>query len=75
MLPDFSADPDVAVYYAGVEEQAKELVGAGGRIYLVEASGQTIEEAQEKIYSVLKVKNTERTFYRTDIGSKALVQK
>lgn len=75
LLPDFSADPDVAVYYAGVEEQAKELVGAGGRIYLVEASGQTIEEAQEKIYSVLKVKNTERTFYRTDIGSKALVQK
>ncbi|WP_019723831.1 phosphoribosylamine--glycine ligase, partial [Enterococcus mundtii] len=75
LLPDFSADPDVAVYYAGVEEQAKELVGAGGRIYLVEASGQTIEKAQEKIYSVLKVKNTERTFYRTDIGSKALVQK
>ncbi|MFP1649080.1 phosphoribosylamine--glycine ligase [Enterococcus mundtii] len=75
LLPDFSADPDVAVYYAGVEEQAKELVGAGGRIYLVEASGQTIEEAQEKIYSVLNVKNTERTFYRTDIGSKALVQK
>lgn len=75
LLPDFSTDPDVSIYYAGVEERAEELVGAGGRIYLVEASGQTIEEAQEKIYSVLKVKNTDHTFYRTDVGSKALVQK
>lgn len=65
----------MSIYYAGVEERAEELVGAGGRIYLVEASGQTIEEAQEKIYSVLKVKNTDHTFYRTDVGSKALVQK
>lgn len=75
LLPDFSADREVSVYYAGVKEQEKELVAAGGRIYLVEASGQTIEEAQEKIYSVLKVKNTDHTFYRRDIGSKALVQK
>ncbi|MBO0460411.1 phosphoribosylamine--glycine ligase [Enterococcus sp. DIV1298c] len=75
LLPDFSSDTEVSVYYAGVEEESGDLVSSGGRIYLVEASGQTIEEAQEKIYSVLKVKNTDHTFYRTDIGSKSLMPK
>lgn len=62
---------DTMIYFAGVKEKNKELVSNGGRIYLVEASGKTIEEAQEIIYSQLEQVNTERTFYRKDIGNKA----
>lgn len=62
---------DTMIYFAGVKEKDKKLVSNGGRIYLVEAFGKTIEEAQETIYSQLEQVNTERTFYRKDIGNKA----
>ena len=32
----------------------------------------TVQEAQEKIYSELKKQDTTGLFYRTDIGSKAV---
>lgn len=71
ILPDFSKE-GLSVYYAGVKERDGVLVGAGGRIYLVEAYGETLEEARQTIYSALAEKDTENTFYRNDIGEKAI---
>lgn len=71
-LPDFTTLDDQRVYYAGVAEQAGKLVAAGGRIYLVEAEGTTLLEAQKKVYDLLASKDTTGTFYRKDIGSKAM---
>ena len=71
LLPKFS-EADTTVYYAGVKEEQKNLVGTGGRIYLVEAFGETLEAARKKVYETLQSKNTAQTFYRKDIGLKAL---
>lgn len=71
-LPAFSSSDETRVYYAGVEEIDNELVSSGGRIYLVEAEGTTLEDAQKKVYGLLETKETTGTFYRNDIGSKAL---
>ena len=70
VLPDF-LEEELSVYYAGVSSNNGKLVGTGGRLYLVEAYGETIKEAQEKIYTALMDKTTDGTFYRTDIGEKA----
>lgn len=73
-LPDFSDVKTAHVYYAGVEGNNDELVSTGGRIYLVEASADTLKEAQEAVYEVLENKNTTNTFYRKDIGFKGLAE-
>lgn len=73
-IPNFSED-DLSLCYAGVKDDKGRLVGSGGRLYLIEAFGETIEEAQGKIYKTLKDKKTDHTFYRMDIGTKALLNK
>lgn len=71
-LPDFSAVKDATIYFAGVEEQKEQLVSAGGRIYLVEAGGETLQEAQAKVYRTLDNLDTSGCFYRKDIGFKGM---
>ncbi|MCB5955151.1 phosphoribosylamine--glycine ligase [Enterococcus sp. CWB-B31] len=71
-LPEFSLLDGQRIYYAGVDEKAQQLVSSGGRVYLVEAEGDTLEEAQKKVYELLDSVDTAGTFYRHDIGSKAL---
>ncbi|MCC5895401.1 MAG: phosphoribosylamine--glycine ligase [Alkalibacterium sp.] len=69
-LPDIS--DKTQLYFAGVTEDESELVSDGGRIYLVEASGETMEEAQALVYEALESVDTAGCVYRTDIGHKAL---
>ncbi|MBL1227037.1 phosphoribosylamine--glycine ligase [Enterococcus sp. BWR-S5] len=72
VLPDFTALEDARVYYAGVAESNEQLVSNGGRIYLIEAEGESLAQAQQRVYELLDSKDTAGTFYRTDIGSKAM---
>ncbi|MGX7148550.1 phosphoribosylamine--glycine ligase [Enterococcus ureasiticus] len=71
-IPDFSDLETAQVYYAGVKEVAGQLVSNGGRVYLVEASGESLVEAQEVVYKLLNNTDTKGTFYRKDIGFKGL---
>lgn len=71
-VPDFSNVKTGHIYYAGVKENDHHLVSTGGRIYLVEASGETLKEAQDAVYSILDQVDTVDTFYRKDIGFKGL---
>lgn len=71
-LPDFSELKDLTVTYAGVAEKNGQLVTNGGRVYLIQGSAPTVAEAQHKIYSYLETLDTTGTFYRKDIGSKAI---
>ncbi|MEI5992761.1 phosphoribosylamine--glycine ligase [Candidatus Enterococcus mansonii] len=71
-LPDFSEINKGHVYYAGVKEKSGKLVSDGGRVYLVEASGKTLKEAQKSVYSILENCDTSGTFYRKDIGFKGI---
>lgn len=71
VLPEI-ASPDVSVYYAGVAEKDGQLVTSGGRIFLVEAEGDTLADAREKVYGALDGVDLPQMFYRKDIGAKAL---
>ncbi|HFI0455723.1 TPA: phosphoribosylamine--glycine ligase [Streptococcus suis] len=65
---------DITTYYAGArfEENSRALLSNGGRVYMLVTTADTVQEAQEKIYSELKNQDTTGLFYRTDIGSKAV---
>ncbi|MFC6464030.1 phosphoribosylamine--glycine ligase [Marinilactibacillus sp. GCM10026970] len=62
---------DTITYYAGVKEKDGHLYSNGGRIYLLEACGESIAEAQQKIYNQLNKVNSQKVIYRKDIGDKA----
>lgn len=67
-----SKDSDCTVYAAGVKEGENGLVSNGGRIFLVAAQGATLQEAQDKAYGYLDANPIAHTFYRSDIGEKAI---
>ncbi|MFV0558535.1 MAG: phosphoribosylamine--glycine ligase [Enterococcus sp.] len=60
------------VFYAGVSGSKERLIASGGRVFLVEASGDSLKEAQEQVYQELSNHSLDNFFYRRDIGSKAL---
>lgn len=74
VLPDFSNLENADVYYAGVAEKNGQLVSDGGRIFLIEAKGATLEDAQEKTYQALAEHEMQAIFYRKDIGDKGLLR-
>ncbi|HEL2738128.1 TPA: phosphoribosylamine--glycine ligase [Streptococcus suis] len=65
---------DITTYYAGARfaENSRALLSNGGRVYMLVTTADTVQDAQEKIYSELKSQDTTGLFYRTDIGSKAV---
>lgn len=72
-LPE-KTEGDITTYYAGARfaENSRALLSNGGRVYMLVTTADTVQEAQEKIYSELKNQDTAGLFYRTDIGSKAV---
>lgn len=72
-LPEKTSD-GITTYYAGVTaDAAGKLVSNGGRVYLLEASADTVVSAQHAIYQKLETQKTQGLFYRKDIGDKANV--
>ncbi|HEM3868265.1 TPA: phosphoribosylamine--glycine ligase [Streptococcus suis] len=65
---------EITTYYAGARfaENSRALLSNGGRVYMLVTTADTVQEAQEKIYSELQNQDTTGLFYRTDIGSKAV---
>ncbi|MGQ7393315.1 phosphoribosylamine--glycine ligase [Streptococcus suis] len=65
---------DITTYYAGARfaDNSRALLSNGGRVYMLVTTADTVQEAQEKIYSELKKQDTTGLFYRTDIGGKAV---
>ncbi|HEM6212220.1 TPA: phosphoribosylamine--glycine ligase [Streptococcus suis] len=65
---------DITTYYAGARfaDNSRALLSNGGRVYMLVTTADTVQEAQEKIYSELKNQDTTGLFYRIDIGSKAV---
>ncbi|AXQ77651.1 phosphoribosylamine--glycine ligase [Streptococcus chenjunshii] len=67
-------DGDIITYYAGAKfaENSRTLLSNGGRVYMLVTTADTVQAAQDSIYSQLDYQKTAGLFYRTDIGSKAL---
>ncbi|WP_040205419.1 phosphoribosylamine--glycine ligase [Neobacillus jeddahensis] len=70
-LADFSQDS--FTFHAGtVQNEEGQFVTAGGRVLLVGAKGESLGEAQAKVYQELEKLTCAGVFYRKDIGAKAV---
>jgi phosphoribosylamine---glycine ligase len=61
------------VFHAGTAKNSDgEFVTNGGRVLLVGAKAASLKEAQQKVYAELEKLDCPETFYRKDIGSRAI---
>jgi len=64
-----SLDEDILVFHAGTRlNQSGEIVTSGGRVLTVAATGKTLAEARQKVYSNLKRIEFEGCHFRKDIA-------
>lgn len=61
---------DVTVFHAGTKKAENKISTAGGRVLVVSALGESVEEAREKAYSAVQHITFEKAHFRTDIGKK-----
>jgi phosphoribosylamine--glycine ligase len=66
-----SAD-DCAVFHAGTVLQGDHLMTSGGRVLCVTALADSVRQAQQKAYQVIKGIHFDGMQYRTDIGFRAI---
>lgn len=69
---DADKNSDAVIYHAGTKLADGHLVNAGGRVLGVTATAGTLALAVEKAYENVKHIGFTCSFYRTDIGKKAL---
>jgi phosphoribosylamine--glycine ligase len=75
-LDDIARDcPDAMVFYAGVKQQAKDLVTAGGRVLTVVATAPSFDIAIARAYEAASKIHFDGMQFRRDIGKKAIEQK
>ena len=65
-------DKDVIVFHAGTEIKDGKLVTTGGRVLNITGLGNSLTEAREKVYSAIDNISFKGSFYRKDIGHRAL---
>jgi phosphoribosylamine--glycine ligase len=70
-LPE-SETTDTKIFHAGTQLKNNEIVTAGGRVLCICALGNNIIEAKNKAYKLADQIHWQDTFYRTDIGDKAI---
>jgi phosphoribosylamine--glycine ligase len=63
---------DCAVFHAGTVLQGDQLVSSGGRVLCVTALADSVRQAQQKAYQVIKGIHFDGMQYRTDIGFRAV---
>jgi phosphoribosylamine--glycine ligase len=61
-------DPEVLIFHAGTKMEEGRVVTAGGRVLTVVATGKTLAEAREKVYSNLPRIHFDGCHYRGDIA-------
>ena len=70
-LGSFPASEGIEIDYANVSGTLDHLKGAGGRLLMVIAEENTLQEAHDRVYSYLDQLDQPECFYRHDIGAKA----
>ncbi len=63
---------DTLLFHAGTKQAEEGLVTDGGRILLAAVKGADLFKAQEAVYEEMAKIQCDASFYRTDIGSKAI---
>lgn len=62
------------VFHAGTREQDGQIVTAGGRVLCATALGNTVSEAQQQAYNIVRAIHWNQVYYRTDIGYRAIAR-
>ncbi len=62
----------VKVFHAGTRRQGDSILTAGGRVLCVTALGDSVAEAQDAAYSVARTVRWDGSWYRDDIGHRAI---
>ena len=62
------------VFHAGTALQDGQIVTAGGRVLCATAIGRTVEEAQQQAYRLAEKIRWNGSFYRNDIGYRAIAR-
>jgi phosphoribosylamine--glycine ligase len=63
-----SATDDVVVFHAGTTRRMGKVVTDGGRVLSVTARGDTVVQARERAYELVKTVDFDGAYYRSDIG-------
>lgn len=72
-LPETS-DEDNKVFHAGTAEKEGKVVTAGGRVLCAVGLGDSVSDAQAKAYELTKKVSWDGSFYRSDIGYRAIAR-
>ncbi|GLQ29718.1 phosphoribosylamine--glycine ligase [Litoribrevibacter albus] len=70
-LPQMEVE-GIKVFHAGTAEHEGNVVTNGGRVLCATALGNSVSEAQQKAYLLVKQINWDGVYYRTDIGYRAI---
>lgn len=65
-------DPNCKVFHAGTVLEEGQIRTAGGRILCVTALGESVHQAQQRAYATVRTIHWAHTYYRTDIGHRAI---
>lgn len=71
-LNNIPSHPDYKIFHAGTTIHEGEIITNGGRVLCITALGESLAEAQEKAYRIVRQAQTEGFFYRKDIGHRIL---
>mmetsp|Transcript_7500 Transcript_7500/g.13553 ORF Transcript_7500/g.13553 Transcript_7500/m.13553 type:complete len:489 (-) Transcript_7500:189-1655(-) len=73
-IEEANALKGVKVFHAGTrfDSDKNEVVAIGGRVLGVTATGESVQEAQNRVYEAVKTIEWPEGFFRTDIGWRAL---
>jgi phosphoribosylamine--glycine ligase len=71
-LEEAASLPGITVFHAGTERRGSDIVAVGGRVLNVTATGPTIAAARDRAYAAVAKIHWQGSFYRHDIGWRAL---
>jgi phosphoribosylamine--glycine ligase len=67
-----AALPGITIFHAGTEKRDGRIVAMGGRVLDVTATGKDVAEARARAYAAVEKISWKDSFYRKDIGWRAL---
>jgi phosphoribosylamine--glycine ligase len=71
-LEEAAKMPGITIFHAGTEKRDGKIVAVGGRVLNVTATGKDIAQAQARAYAAVAKISWKGSFFRTDIGWRAL---
>ncbi|QHJ72010.1 phosphoribosylamine--glycine ligase [Planococcus halotolerans] len=72
VLPNLASLSGVDIFHSGTKATSEGFAANGGRVLFISSEGDSVKEAQEKVYAQVNALSWSGFMYRTDIGWRAL---